>query len=53
MLGHLDCDTGRRGGLSDTTLASNEDPPERFLLDQVLQSWSKLHVLGCFDHFRD
>lgn len=34
-LGELDAKAARGGGLTDSTLATNEDPLERVLLDDV------------------
>jgi len=47
MLAHLNGQGGGRGGLADTALASNEDPLQGRLVDQVLESWREFTFNHC------
>ena len=50
MLGHLDGKTGGCGSFSNTTFASDKDPAERVLLDQVLEGGREFRFV-CLHHF--
>ena len=41
VLGHFDSNAGGSRGFADATLATNEDPSQALLLDQVFESWSE------------
>ena len=50
MLGHLDGEARRGSRLANAALASDKDPLQGVLIDNILKGRSKFGLLGCLNH---